>query len=207
MKNKFVKPILFVALALGFASCVEDDDFAIPPINEAFFSENFNTAVDNTVFDFEGWTNYPEVGTELWTEEMFDGDGTIQFNPYGNGESTNISWAISPQIPVAQYNNIKMSFTSAQNFVSDPENNRVELWVSSDFDGTNFEEATWTQFDAKFATNDDDGYDMVRSGEIDLSSFVGQSHISVGFKAIGSGSNTALDGLYQINDLNVYTSK
>lgn len=207
MKNKFMKPILFVALALGLTSCVEDDDFAIPPINAAFFSEDFDTAVDNTTFDFEGWTNYAEVGTELWTEEMFSGDGTAQFNTYNNGEAENISWLISPQIPVSQYSNIKMSFTSAQNFVSNPEDNRVELYVSSDFDGTNFSEATWTQFEAKFATPDDGGYEMVRSGEVDLSSFVGQSHISIGFKAIGSGTNTALDGLYQINDLNVYTSK
>jgi len=207
MKNRFIKPILFVALTLGvFTSCVEDDDFAIPTINTAFYSENFDTAVDNTTFDFEGWANFAEVGTELWTEEMFQGDGTVQFNPFGSPDASSISWIVSPEIDITGKSNVKLSFRSAMNFVSDDENNRVEVYVSSDYDGTNFDEATWTKFEAKFANSDNDGYEMVPSGEIDLSSFVGQDHISIGFKAIGSGSNTALDGLFQINDLNVYTS-
>lgn len=207
MKNTFIKPALLAALSVGMmTSCVKDDDFDIPTINTAFYSEDFDTAVDNTTFDFAGWTNFAEVGTELWTEEMFNGDGTVQFNPFGNGEAENISWIITPQIDITGYTNVKMSFRSAMNFVSDNVNNRVEVWVSPDYDGTNFEDATWTKFNARFATSDSGSYVMINSGEVDLSVFAGQEHISIGFKAIGSGSNTSLDGLYQINDLNVYTT-
>lgn len=207
MKNIFIKPTLLAALSLGvFASCVKDDDFDIPTINTPFYSENFDEATDNTPFDFEGWTNFAEKGTKVWTEESFDQDGTAQFNPYSSGEAANVAWLISPQISIVGYTNVKLSFRSAMNFVSNEKDNYVEVYVSSDYDGENFDTATWTKMKAKFATSDNEGYQMIPSGEINLSSFVGKENISIAFKAVGSGTNTDLDGLYQINDLNVYTT-
>lgn len=207
MKKIFIKPCLLAVLAIGaFTSCVKDDDFDIPTINTPFYSENFDTAVDNTTFDFEGWTNFAEVGTELWSEESYQGDGAAQFNTYNNGDAVSISWLISPAIETGKYPNAKFSFRSAMNFVSDDANNRVEVYVSPDYDGTNFEEATWTKMNAKFANSDNDGYAFIPSGEIDLAAFAAASQIHIAFKGIGSGTNTALDGLFQINDLYVYTS-
>lgn len=220
MKNRLIKPVLFVALTLGvFTSCVEDDDFAIPTINTAIFSEDFDeitSETDGDVFDFEGWTNYAEVGTALWTKEFFnDNDedgiialGTVQFNPFPTDDATSISWLISPPINVAGLQSIKMSFQSAKNFVTDEDENRVDLYASADYDGTNFETATWKKIPAKFvkASDTDRSYFFIRSGEVDLSQFVGSEHINIAFKGIGSGTDANLDGLYQINDINVYTS-
>jgi hypothetical protein len=218
MKNKLIKPILLAALSLGvFSSCVKDDDFDIPKVTTAIFSEDFNeidSSTDGDVFDFEGWTNYAEVGTALWTKEFFNDDlddgilalGTVQFNPFSTDDATSVSWLISPSIGIAGIPRIKMSFQSAKNFVTDDENNKVELYVSTDYDGSNFDSATWKLIPAKFVKASADAYYFIPSGEIDLSQFEGAEHINVAFKGIGSGTDANLDGLYQINDLIVYTS-
>ena len=49
---------------------------------------------------------------------------------------------------------------------------------------------------------DDDWYDFVPSGEVDLSSYSGNLYIA--FKYVGSGTNTQLDGGYFVDDVRVF---
>lgn len=212
MKKIITKSMILAALAIAVTGCVQDDDTALPKIYVQFYSENFNSITqdqDGNVFDFEGWTNFAERGTKLWTKEYYRGDGTPQFNPFGSGQAQNITWLISPKIVFGEnHQNPGFTFQSSQNFVSDVVNNTIEVYVSSDYDGTNVLAANWVKMeDVRIATPDDGGYNFVNAGNFDLSQFVEAGHVYIAFRAIGSGSNTALDGLYQLNNLYVYNQK
>jgi hypothetical protein len=167
------------------------------------FSEDFPEAEINynATFDFEGWTNFAETGTKLWIERDFNNDGYIQFSPFGSGQASNIGWAITPAITIGPDANAVLSFSSASNFVDNPDN-KLEVFISTNYDGTNVLAATWTQLDAVVADNTTNNYTYIPSGEIDLSAYSGTVHIA--FKVTGNGST--LDGLFQVDKVKVYSN-
>lgn len=202
MKNKFLKTVLLATLFLGVASsCVNDDDFEIPNLRPVIYSENFNEINFNMTFDYADWTNFAEAGTKLWIEREFNDDGYIQFSSFGSGEASNIGWAISPGIDMDAFTDEILTFKSATNFVDNPAN-KLEVFVSSDYDGTNVLAATWEQVDAIVADETTNGYTYISSGNIDLSSYTGTLHIA--FKVTGNGSS--LDGLFQVDKITIYSS-
>lgn len=202
MKNKFLKTALLATLFLGVAtSCVNDDDFEIPKLRPVIYSEDFNEIDYNMNFDYADWTNFAEAGTKLWIEREYQDDGYIQFSSYNSGEASNIGWAISPAIDMDAFTGEVLSFQSATNFVDNPAN-KLEVFVSSDYDGTNVLAATWTQLDAVVADETTNGYTYIPSGNIDLSSYTGTLHIA--FKVTGNGST--LDGLFQVDKIKIYSS-
>lgn len=206
MKKIFIKPLLLLVVLSGIITgCTKDDDYNVPTLRTPFFSEEFSVA-PVTVLNLPGWTNFAEKGTIKWSSKTFDGNGYAQFNTFGGTDAVNVGWLISPSIDISGKENVKFSFQSAQNFVTDPANT-TEAYVSTDFDGTNVLGATWTKVDAKFANKDTTGYLFVPSGSIDLTPYQEAGHVYIAFKTTGSGSNTALDGLFQIDNLYVYTSK
>lgn len=203
MKNN-IKSILFTALTAGlFAGCVNDDDFAIPPFNEVAYSENFEEATDGTVLDILGWTNFNQSGSKKWTEERFplsNGNGYAEFSAFNTGDATNIAWLVSPSINL-EGSQKQVSFDAAQHHL-DSSNNTLEVLVSTDFNGTDVAAATWTPLDATVPTQENDWYDFINSGVIDLSDYSGNVYIA--FRVTGSGTDTTLDGAYQIDNLKLF---
>jgi hypothetical protein len=203
MKN-IIKPLFMLTLTLGvFTSCVKDDDFVIAPFKPLIFSEDFpEEEIDyNATFDFAGWTNFAETGTKLWIERDYDNDGYIQFSSFGSGQASNIGWVITPGINLDNTTSEVFTFESASNFV-DNASNKLEVFISSDFDGTNVLAATWTPLTATVADNTTNSYTYIPSGEIDLSSYTGNVHIA--FKVTGNG--TTLDGLFQVDKIKIYST-
>lgn len=200
MKNLY-KLCLTLAVFTMVVGC--SDEAEIAPYKALIFSEGFSSDDPdfdfNGNFDFTGWTNYAETGTKVWTEREFNDDGYIQFNPFGSGQASNIGWAITPAIDLAGSENVVLSFSSATNFV-DNSANKLEVLISTDFDGTNVLGATWTPLEATVANEATNGYVYIPSGEIDLSSYSGIIHIA--FKVTGNG--TTLDGLFQVDKVKVY---
>jgi hypothetical protein len=202
MKNIFLKTVLLATLFLGVAtSCVNDDDFVIPALRPIIYSEDFNEIDYNMNFDYADWTNFAETGTKKWIEREFRDDGYIQFSSYGSGEASNIGWAISPALDMDAFTGEVLTFKSATNFVDNP-SNKLEVFVSSDYDGTNVLAATWIQLNAIVANDTTNGYTYVSSGNIDLSSYTGTLHLA--FKVTGNG--TSLDGLFQVDKIKIYSS-
>lgn len=201
MKN-IVKSALLLALISGvFTSCSKEEDFEIAPYKAQIFGESFpEDEIDfNANFDFPGWVNFAETGTRLWTERDFDGSGYIQFNPFGSGQASNIGWAITPKFNLDSTDGEVLTFKSATNFVDNPAN-KLEVYISSNFDGTNVLAATWTQLTATVANENTNGYIYIPSGEIDLSTYSGD--VNIAFRVVGNG--TTLDGLFQVDDVKVY---
>lgn len=203
MKNIFLK-ITFAVFTLGALSSCNEDETDIPTVRPLLFNEDFpeDEINFNAVFDFAGWTNFAEAGTLKWIERDFNNSGYIQFSSFGSGQPSNIGWAITPAINMDATTNEVFTFNSASNFVSDA-SNKLEVLISTNYDGTNVLSATWTPLNAVVANQTTNNYTYIPSGEIDLSSYNGNVHIA--FKVTGSGSDTNLDGLFQVDDVKVYS--
>ncbi len=202
MKN--LKKILLIALPmLVLSSCSKDDDYETASFTPLVFTEDFpaTDGLDNTILDLEGWTNMAETGTVVWKNQIYRGNGYAEFSSYQASDLISVGWLISPSINMDEHIGEKLVFQSSQSYVSSV-NNKLEVLVSTDFDGTNFSTATWTPITAKLPTTDSSYFEFMESGVIDLSSYTGNLH--VGFKVTGSGSNTSLDGSYQIDNVRVF---
>jgi hypothetical protein len=200
---KTYKIISILSLILSLTGCSPEDDIKNPTLKPLLFSEDFAVgAADNTTLNTQGWANIAEVGSAKWTEQIFSGNPYAEFSSFRSSDIVNISWLISPKINMDANDGEILVFRASQSFVSSAANS-LEVLVSSNFDGANVTAATWTTLSAILPTISSPYFEFIKSGEIDLSSFSG--NINIAFKVKGSGTNTALDGSYQIDDIRVFT--
>lgn len=170
------------------------DDFSV------IFEEDFDEATDNTNLNIADWTNFAEEGSELWTEQVFSGNGYAEFSSYFSGDDVNIGWLVSPGIDMDSQDNEFLNFKTAQHHL-DSAANTLEVFVSTDYDGSNVLGATWEPISATLASQANSWYAFIDSGLIDISSYSGTLY--VGFKVTGSGTDTQLDGAYHVEDFQV----
>ncbi len=192
------------ALASGLSiSCVSDDDAAMIPFDEIVFIENFEEAVDATDLDIADWTNFAQAGTRLWKEERFpltgpDSNGYAEFSSFGTNQASNIGWLITPALNLDGTKK-KLSFQAAQHHLESV-NNKLEVLISTNFNGTDVMAATWTPLQATVPTQANDWYEFVNSGAINLSAYSGTVHIA--FRVTGNGST--LTAGYQIDNVKLF---
>lgn len=194
----------FSLLALGFSffTACETDETAIPKTTITLSNQDFQESVDNTVLDINGWMNYNETGSMKWKEQVFSGNGYAEFSSYASGDALNVGWLISPELDLEAGENVGVVFKVAQHHLDvDSPNNSLTILISTDFDGTNVLDATWTPLNANLPTKSEEWYKFLATN-IDLSSFNGKAHIAFKFK--GSGSDTTLDGAFQVDDFIFY---
>ena len=175
-------------------SLLNIDDFS-----ELIF-EDFQTATNNTDLDLTGWTNFAEEGSRSWREKVYSGNGYTEFSTYNAPDAVNIAWLVSPGIDLDAQGVEFLNFKMAQHHL-DSEENTVEVFVSTDFDGSDVLAATWDAVAATLPTQSNSWYDFIDSGLVDLSSYSGILH--VGFKVTGSGTDQDLDGAYQLDDFTI----
>lgn len=167
----------------------------------AFYSEDFEEAVDGTNLNIEGWVNVATEGSRVWREEAFGGNGYAEFSAFGSGNASNVAWLVSPGIDMDSHTGEIMTFRTAQHHLDvDSAANSLEVYVSTDFDG-DVTTATWIPVTVALPTQSTSWYQFISSGAVDLSGYTGELHVA--FKFIGSGTNTTLDGAFQIDDLKV----
>jgi len=195
-------------LALNATSDVNFTDSRCSLLNVNDFNtiikEDFETSINNTNLDFVGWKNFAQAGSWLWREKVFSGNGYAEFSTFGSGSASNIAWLISPGINMDAQANEYLNFKSAQHHLDSPDN-KLEVFVSTNYDGTNVLAATWMPISASLASQSNAWYEFVDSGLINLSSYTGTLYVA--FKVTGSGTNLLLDGAYQIDDFSIIASK
>ena len=151
------------------------------------FEETFNSATDNTNLNINGWINYAEAGSELWTEQVFSNNGYAEFTAYRTFDASNIGWLITPGIDMDAQDGEILSFETEHAY-PDSGHEPLEVLISTDFDGTEagILTATWTslEFTSSLEEDYDTWYNFVNSGNIDLSSYTGTAYIA--FKYTGS---------------------
>lgn len=168
-----------------------------------FFSEDFQNATDNSIINLPGWANLIDKGSVAWKAAVYGTNGCAEFAISGTKVNANSAWLITPKIDLDGHTNEILTFRTAQHRVDvDSPLNTVELYISSDFDGVSFKDATWTKLDFTLANQKMPWYEFIGSGGVDLSGYSGK--VNIAFKYIGSGKNTALDGSFQIDDVQVY---
>jgi len=155
------------------------------------FEESFNSATDNTDLNIAGWLNYAQEGSELWSEQVYSGNGYAEFSAYNSGDSSNIGWLISPGIDMDAQEGEMLNFQTEYAY-PDSGHYPLEVFVSTDFNGTTdgIVTATWIALDdALIAHPDvtDDWFTWIDSGSIDLSSYTGTLYIA--FKYTGSDTS------------------
>jgi len=198
MKNIFLK-ITFTAFAFIALSC-DADDTALPKVTQTISKEDFQTATNNTDLDIAGWVNYNEAGAWKWREKTFDGNGYAEFSAFGSGSAINSVWLISPELDLDANKNAGVAFKVAQHHLDvDADGNSLKVMISFDYDGTNFVTATWTDLTAQanIPVKADSWYEF-KSSNIDLRNYSGKAHVAFKFK--GSGTDTTLDGAFQVDD-------
>jgi len=205
--NKTYNGSAFV-LVLNSIEDVNISDSKCTPLDLAdyniIFEEDFNSAIDNTKLDLPNWTNFAEVGTEFWTEQVFRSNGYTEFSGYNTGDAINVSWLISPGIQIDEGSNGFLNFKSAQHHLESLENT-LEVLLSSNYNGVDVLAANWEPINANLATMSDTWYNFVDSGLIDISGNTGTLYVA--FKVNGSGTNTLLDGAYHIDDFRILSKK
>ena len=196
--------ILGLVALISFAGCSPEDDIKNPNLQPVLFSEDFAVgAVDNTVLDVVGWENIAEAGSAKWKEQVYSGNAYAEFSSFQSGNASNIGWLISPKINMDENEGEVLQFQSSQAYVSSSSNS-LEVLISTNYDGTNLTTANWTPVTGATLPGTSATYfEFMKSGEIDLSAYTG--NINIAFKVKGSGTNTALDGSYQIDDVKIYT--
>ncbi|SHL64925.1 DUF5689 domain-containing protein [Flavobacterium chilense] len=174
--------------------------------NIPFFAEDFQAVKNNVNFALPGWSNIVEKATKLWKSMVYAGNGYAEFNTTSTTAAENVAWLVSPKINMTGYKNAVLSFRSAQHDLKvDSPLNALEVYVSTNFDGSNITKAKWTKLTANFPTLSTPARQFISSGGIDLSAYSGNIHIA--FKYIGSGKDKTLNGAFMVDDVKIFGEK
>jgi hypothetical protein len=171
-----------------------------------FFSQDFESVIDKSKLNLPGWANLVQKGTLFWKGTVKSGNGCAEFNISGTKVVSNVAWLISPKIDMDIHTKEILTFRTAQHHLDiDSPLNSLEVYVSSTFDGLNIATATWIPLVVNLPKQATAWYQFIGSGAVDLSSYKGK--INIAFKYTGSGKNLALDGAFQIDDVQIFGDK
>lgn len=213
---KTYKNLLGLVFLLPFIGCSPENDIKISEGTDYKFYEEFKSFTQETEGDeiaIEGWTNYAQAGTVKWNQGFYSGTKYAEFTSYQSGEANNVAWLISPPVSMDADNIEKLAFDVAQAYVSSSSNS-IELLISKDYDGTNVQTATWTTVTfTKPPLDYDTNFDFFSSGIIDLGTYTDTENlpytgnIYLAFRCKGSGTNSALDGTYELDNIRIFNQK
>lgn len=171
--------------------------------NIPFFVEDFQSVADGSNLNLPGWNNIIEAGAIVWKGGISSTNSYAEFAITGTKVASNIVWLISPKIDMDIHAHESLSFRSAQDHLDvDSPLNTLKVYVSTNFDGLHINTATWIPLSARIPTQATPWNEFIGSGAIDLSGYTGK--INIAFKYIGSGKDLALDGTFQVDDVQIY---
>ncbi|MFY7813608.1 MAG: DUF5689 domain-containing protein [Chryseobacterium taeanense] len=174
--------------------------------NVPFFTEDFQTVTNNVNFALPDWSNIVEKASKLWRTMVSAGNGYAEFNTTSTTAAENVAWLITPKINLTNYKNTVLSFRSAQHDLKvDSPLNALEVYISTNFDGSNVEKATWIKLNAKIASLYTQTSQNISSGGIDSSAYSG--NINIAFKYTGSGKDKTLNGAFMVDDVKMFGEK
>ena len=202
-EKRFMKKMLLLTILFAFIPACSDDELKLPELYTTIYSENFSRPENEPEFNFEDWTKFSQTGTKEWFKNDYQDNDYIEFSSFGSSQSSNIGWAISPEYDIEMLNKKVLIFQSAQHHATSLDN-KFELLVSSNFDGTNVLSATWETLKFNLPEyNNATNYDFVNSGAVDLSSFKGKIHIA--FRVTGNGLyNSNQAGGFQVDNIKLF---
>ncbi len=171
-----------------------DGDFT-EPVTILF--EDFQEGEVGEPLDLPGWFNIVETGTRPWDMGGFQDNQFGTASSFQSGDAANKMWLITPGFEVE--NGVKLEFESAQGFhVHDG----LSVYISNNFDEDDPTAADWTKLDARLAGPQDDRWQFVGSGTINLSAFPGNAHIAWVYEGSAPQDETTT---YRLDNVRIFT--
>ncbi len=157
--------------------------------------EDFESQSNDANINLPGWSNIAVKGARVWRAKDFDDNVYAQATAFGDNANESETWMITPciDLDVAK----KLNFSSAYAFFT---HNGLTVWISSDFNGSDVNGATWQPLNPRLATSTDAEHTFIPSGDVDLSAFSGS--VRIGFKYVGSGPGGQTTS-FRIDDVKV----
>ncbi len=157
------------------------------------FSETFDNC------PLSGWTIYSISSSYDWHCDTTY--GVAAMNNYGADVAAQ-DWLISPAIDLSNYQSAVLSFDTWTKFTDNGTTYPgLYLYVSTNYQpGNNPDNYTWQQYNFSYPAEDSQTW--TPSGDIDLSSYAGQT-IFIGFEYVSSGTGAGETRLWEIDNLTV----
>jgi hypothetical protein len=151
-------------------------------------NEQFDNAENYTDIAITGWTNIKVAGNRAWQGKIHNTDKYAQASGYHSNLDDMETWLITP--PVKNDNgDMVLNFKSAMAYWKHTGNDKpLIVLASTDFDGTNFATAHWTELSATLPTSASKNYEWIESGNISLANFKG--NVAIAFKYKGSDTES-----------------
>jgi hypothetical protein len=149
--------------------------------------ETFDGYVDYDPIDKNGWVDIMVAGTRAWIAKTYSDNHYAQATGYNSGLSDMETWLITPLVDNNAGDKV-LTFKTAMAYWAHSSGDPLEVYVSTDFNGSNFESATWEKLSPVLPTSSNSNYEWVASGDVDLSAYTG--NVAVAFKYKGSDTET-----------------
>ncbi len=176
----------------------EDDDNGedVDPVTT--IDEDFQGYDDFEPIDANGWTSIAEVGERKWRCNVHQGSHYAQATAFNSTDDHNIMWMITPPVDLDASTAPVFEFESAQaHFTHDG----FSVYIATDFDGSDVQNATWESLPATLVGEDDDWHEWIPSGLIDLSGYSGIVHIAWRYEGNEPAGET---GTFRVNNVQLY---
>ena len=89
----------------------------------------------------------------MWTEQFYSGNGYVEFSGLRTGDDVNIDQFSNSAFDLTGVNSY-INFKLAQHHLDDEENNTLEVFVSTDFDGSDVLAANWDKINVTIPSED-----------------------------------------------------
>lgn len=145
------------------------------------------------------WQRKTLSGDRRWEIKEYNQNKYMQMSGYESNKTeskTFDTYLISPPLDLDQYKNEILTFATKNGYYN---GTTLTVLISTDYDGQNPIEATWTELSATLDETDHQGYgdNFIPSGEVDLSSYQGTAYLA--FRYLGD--NDQLTTTYQVDDI------
>ncbi len=191
----YLKLVVVPFILFQLTSCTKDSDVKVNDAKTTLLTEDFNSSTISTT----GWTLFSQIGTKNWSQASYKNDGYAQMSSYLSGNPSNVTWLISPPINMDAQQGEKLNFQSCQDGFVRAIDNSLELYVTNNYDATNFANTNWQRLDFDVPTSETLRYLYISSGIIDLSNYTGT--LNFAFKYKGTSSQT---GGYQVDKVRIF---
>ena len=156
--------------------------------------EEFNDVNDYEDIALEGWTNIIVTGQRKWTGKTFNNEKYAQSTGYNSGVDEMETWLITPIIDNISTKTLKIK--TSQSYWAHTITAPFTVMISEDFNGSNFEEATWYTLNIQIASNNNPDHEWIDSGEFNLSGYSGNAAIAFIYKGSDMESTS-----YRLDDV------
>jgi hypothetical protein len=151
---------------------------ALPSLNETFSDYAAYDEINKN-----GWVDIAVTGDRTWIAKEYSGNTYAQATGYNSELDDMETWMITPLVD-NNSGDKTLTFKAEKAYWKHSDYDPMEVYVSTDFNGTNFESATWTKLSPTLPVASDDDYQWIESGDVDLSAYVG--NVAIAFRYKGS---------------------